>query len=118
VNNENEIITPVSFEKPKPSALPALSGLSLEELEGFVKELGLPKFRAKQIHSWIYTKWVGSFDEMTDLGQDLREKLKASARVGMPIYKSAATTLANIYFNCKTEKSLNQSSWHFKTATH
>lgn len=83
MNNENEIITPVSFEKPKPSALPALSGLSLEELEGFVKELGLPKFRAKQIHSWIYTKWVGSFDEMTDLGQDLREKLKASARVGM-----------------------------------
>ncbi|MBC8000659.1 MAG: 23S rRNA (adenine(2503)-C(2))-methyltransferase RlmN [Leptolyngbya sp.] len=57
--------------------------MSMEEIEAFVKELGLPKFRAKQIHSWIYTKWAKDFDDMTDLSQDLREKLKSSATVGM-----------------------------------
>ena len=47
----------------------SLSGLSLEEITTFITELGLPKFRAKQIHSWIYAKWAGSIDEMTDLSQ-------------------------------------------------
>ena len=67
--------------------LKALSGLSLDELTAFVKELGQPAFRAKQIHSWIYSKWVGSFDEMTDLSADLRDKLKEVAQV--PLLKLA-----------------------------
>lgn len=57
----------------------ALSGLSLAELEDFVTKLDLPKFRASQIHSWIYAKWAKSFDEMTNLSADLREKLSKSA---------------------------------------
>jgi 23S rRNA (adenine2503-C2)-methyltransferase len=65
----------------------SLSGLSLEEITTFITELGLPKFRAKQIHSWIYAKWAGSIDEMTDLSQELRNKLKAVAEV--PLLKIA-----------------------------
>jgi len=65
----------------------SLSGLSLEEITTFITELGLPKFRAKQIHSWIYAKWAGSFDEMTDLSQDLRQKLNDVAQV--PLLKIA-----------------------------
>lgn len=65
----------------------SLSGLSLEEITTFITELGLPKFRAKQIHSWIYAKWAGSIDEMTDLSQELRNKLKAYAQV--PLLKIA-----------------------------
>lgn len=65
----------------------SLSGLSLEEITTFITELGLPKFRAKQIHSWIYAKWAGSIDEMTDLSQELRNKLKAVAQV--PLLKIA-----------------------------
>lgn len=60
----------------------ALSGLSLAELEAFVKEMGLPKFRAKQLHTWIYSKWVGSFEQMTDLGADLRLRLAERAKIG------------------------------------
>ena len=33
------------------------------------------KFRAKQIYSWIHEKLVDSFEEMTNLSKDLREKL-------------------------------------------
>jgi len=65
----------------------ALSGKSLPELEQFVAELGLPKFRAKQIHTWIYAKWAHSFDEMTDLSQEIRDRLKAVAEV--PLLKIA-----------------------------
>jgi 23S rRNA (adenine2503-C2)-methyltransferase len=63
-------------------SLKALSGMSLPELEKFVEELGLPKFRAAQIHTWIYAKGVNSIDEMTNLGAALREKLKQEAKVG------------------------------------
>ena len=59
----------------------ALSGLTLEELEIFVKSLDLPKFRAKQLHGWIYGKWASSFDEMTDLSADLRKRLEELATV-------------------------------------
>ncbi|MFN8551364.1 MAG: 23S rRNA (adenine(2503)-C(2))-methyltransferase RlmN [Candidatus Obscuribacterales bacterium] len=61
--------------------LKPLSGLSLAELEEFVLELGLPKFRAAQIHTWIYAKNVKSFDEMTNLGAPLRDKLKQVATI-------------------------------------
>ncbi len=57
----------------------ALSGLSLTQLEEFVSDLGLPRFRAKQLHGWIYAKWAKSFDEMTDLSQELRDRLNRMA---------------------------------------
>ena len=53
-----------------------LSGLSLEEIENITNAFGASKYRAKQIHNWIYTKSVSSFDEMTDLGKDFRQTLK------------------------------------------
>ena len=54
-----------------------LSGLSQNELEKITDELGASKFRAKQIHNWIYTKSVSSIDEMTDLAKNFREVLKS-----------------------------------------
>jgi 23S rRNA (adenine2503-C2)-methyltransferase len=59
----------------------ALSGKSLAELTDFCRELGLPAFRARQIHSWIYSKWVSSTDQMTDLSQAIRDKLKQVATI-------------------------------------
>ena len=53
-----------------------LSGLSLEEIENITNEFGASKYRAKQIHNWIYTKSVSDFDEMTDLAKDFRQTLK------------------------------------------
>jgi len=79
----SEEIKQVAVELTKYGRPPALSGLSLDDLEDFVKKLGLPKFRAKQIHSWIYSKWASNFEEMTDLSADLRKKLSESAEVGL-----------------------------------
>lgn len=45
------------------------------EIETALAELGEPKFRAKQIYSWL-NKGVRSFDEMSNLSKPLREKLK------------------------------------------
>ncbi|MEG0291320.1 MAG: 23S rRNA (adenine(2503)-C(2))-methyltransferase RlmN [Anaerovoracaceae bacterium] len=51
-----------------------LKGMTLQELEEFFSEIGEKKFRAKQVFEWIY-KGATSFDEMTNLSKDLREKL-------------------------------------------
>jgi 23S rRNA (adenine2503-C2)-methyltransferase len=58
-----------------------ISGLSLEEITQITDELQASKFRAKQIHNWIYFKSVSTIDEMTNLSKDFREQLKSIAKV-------------------------------------
>ena len=58
-----------------------LSGLKLEEIEEITNSLGATKFRARQIHNWIYLKSVKSIDEMTDLSVKFRQELKQVAKV-------------------------------------
>ncbi|MCQ2754093.1 MAG: 23S rRNA (adenine(2503)-C(2))-methyltransferase RlmN [bacterium] len=58
-----------------------LSGLKLEEIEKFTEQFGATKFRAKQIHNWIYAKSVSQIDEMTNLSKDFRELLNQNAVV-------------------------------------
>ncbi len=58
-----------------------LSGLCLEEIEQITSELGASKFRARQVHNWIYLKSVKEIDEMTDLSLKFREELKKIAKV-------------------------------------
>lgn len=71
----------------------ALSGLSLADIEQFTTSMGLPPFRARQIHSWIYSKYASSFDEMTDLSAELRAKLNDEAQV--PLLKLAHLQVSN-----------------------
>lgn len=52
------------------------------DLESFMKELGLEKFRAKQIYEWIYKKSVRDFSEMTNLSQKARDLIAAKANIG------------------------------------
>lgn len=49
---------------------------NLEELKQELVKLGEKPYRAEQIFSWIYKENVASFDEMTNLSVDLRDKLK------------------------------------------
>lgn len=58
-----------------------LSGLTQKEIEEITDKLKASKFRARQIHNWIYLKSVSSIDEMTDLSIKFREELKAIAKV-------------------------------------
>ena len=55
--------------------------MTLSELEDLMAQMGATKFRAKQIHNWIYAKSVSSIDEMTNLSKDFREQLKLVASV-------------------------------------
>lgn len=53
-----------------------IKSLFLEELEEQLKALNQPKFRAKQIFSWLHEKQVTSFDEMTNIPASLRQTLE------------------------------------------
>ncbi len=58
-----------------------LKDMPLEDLEAFVAEHGKEKYRARQIMKWIYQKGAISFDEMTNLSKDFRERMKGLARI-------------------------------------
>lgn len=49
---------------------------NLEELKKELISIGEKPFRAEQIFKWIFQENVTSFDEMTNLSLELREKLK------------------------------------------
>ena len=56
-----------------------LTGLTEAELADFVESLGEPKYRAKQIFKGLHQRRLRSFDEMTDLPKEFREKLSERA---------------------------------------
>ncbi len=53
-----------------------IKNYTFEELKEELKELEEKPFRAEQIFRWLYIEKVKSFDEMTNLSIELREKLK------------------------------------------
>lgn len=54
-----------------------------EEIAADFELLGEPKYRAKQVFKWLY-RGVGSFDDMSDLPKQLREKLKSEYSIYTP----------------------------------
>lgn len=53
-----------------------LKELSEERIIDYIKEIGLPPFRARQLIHWIYRRYATSIDEITELSLSLRERLK------------------------------------------
>jgi 23S rRNA (adenine2503-C2)-methyltransferase len=49
----------------------------LEDLRSDMKERGYPAFRGNQVYEWLWHKGATSFDEMTNLSLDMREKLNS-----------------------------------------
>jgi 23S rRNA m(2)A-2503 methyltransferase (EC 2.1.1.-) len=49
--------------------------LSLSELEQYFESLGEKKFRARQVHEWLWQKGAGSFEAMSNLSKELRQRL-------------------------------------------
>jgi 23S rRNA (adenine2503-C2)-methyltransferase len=49
--------------------------LTLSDLEKYFEEIGDKKFRATQTYEWLWQKHAQSFDDMTNLGKELRQKL-------------------------------------------
>ena len=58
-----------------------LKSMTIPEIGAILKDMGQPAFRAKQVYTWLH-KGVRSFEEMTNLPRDLRERLAEN----YPIY--------------------------------
>jgi 23S rRNA (adenine2503-C2)-methyltransferase len=58
-----------------------LKNLSLEELDSFVASLQEKPFRAGQLTRWLYGRGARTFEEMTDLAKNFRQKLAETARI-------------------------------------
>ena len=59
-----------------------IKNYDLDELKEEMKLIGEKPFRAEQIFTWLYRDKVDSFDDMTNLSKELREKLKESYSFG------------------------------------
>ena len=58
-----------------------LKDFTYDELKTFLEDMGEKGFRAGQIYKWLH-EGVTSFDEMTDISKELREKLAEISTVG------------------------------------
>ena len=61
--------------------LPALTGMTRDDLVAKLEDWGEATYRADQILSWIFEKRVKSIDAMSNLSRPLREKLAAEFQV-------------------------------------
>ncbi len=61
-----------------------LLGLPLEKMQAFFTDLGEKPFRAQQVLKWIHHAGITDFEQMTNLGKTLRERLAEIAEVRPP----------------------------------
>ena len=52
-----------------------IKSLTKEDLTNLVVAIGEQKFRGGQVYDWLHKKFVTSYDEMTNVSKDLRDKL-------------------------------------------
>ena len=57
-----------------------IKSMNEAEIAAYLAELGQPKFRAAQLFKWLQSG-VDSFDDMTNIPKDLREKLKTECYI-------------------------------------
>ena len=67
---------------PDPDDRPDLRAMTLAEAQAFAEGLGLPRFRGEQAWRWVHGKGATTWDEMTNIGPAVRERLAAAARIG------------------------------------
>lgn len=65
-----------------------LIGAPRPELEAWFGALGVKPFRARQFMHWLYQRGVVDVQQMTDLSQDLRDRLLSAASLSLPRLKS------------------------------
>lgn len=61
---------------------PSLIGMTLSDLEGVAKQGAMPRFVAKQLADWLYSKRVVSFDEMVNISKKNRAWLAENYEIG------------------------------------
>ena len=73
-----------------------LKGLTLLELEELVTGWGEPKYRAKQLMSWLYGRRVETFEAMTNLPHKLRQRLADIADISRAHVLTRTTSNADM----------------------
>lgn len=58
-----------------------IKSFDINELKDVCNILNEKPFRAKQLFSWLHVKKVNSFDEMTNISKDFRQKLEAEYEI-------------------------------------
>ena len=79
-----------------------IMSFDIDELTGFLGELGQKAFRAKQVYEWLHNKLADNFDDMSNISKDLRDELSNRCIINMPriinIYKSKIDGTAKYLF--------------------
>jgi len=70
--------------EPEKIAQPNLLGMSREELNAMVRDLGQPAFRAKQLWHWLYWQGAQEVEGMSNLSKSLREQLIEQCQLTRP----------------------------------
>ena len=60
-----------------------IKNFNLEELKKEFELIGEKAYRAGQVYEWIYKKRINSFDDMTNISLELRDKLKENFNLGL-----------------------------------
>jgi len=84
IDNAVADYTPMTTTTEAPQAdgtLPALIGKTKVELRDLMAELKQPKFRADQLHNWLYVRCAQSFDDMTNMSKAFREELSSRYQI-------------------------------------
>jgi 23S rRNA (adenine2503-C2)-methyltransferase len=61
-----------------------IKDLTLTEIEKWLVSFGEKPYKALQVFVWVFNRGIGSFDDMTDLSKELREKLKETFSISRP----------------------------------
>lgn len=61
---------------------PTLIGMTLSELENVVKSGNMPRFVAKQLADWLYSKRVTAFEEMANISKKNQAWLRENYEIG------------------------------------
>ena len=71
-----------------PASKVNLLGMTRSQLEAFFADIGEKAFRAQQVMKWVHHHGVLDFQEMTNLGKALRDRLSELAEVVPPSIES------------------------------
>ncbi len=87
-----------------------LKGLTLSELEQFALSIHEQKYRGKQLFDWLYLKEVDSFELMTSLSKQARERLTEIAVIQnlkiKEAHRSPADDTVKYLFELEDEKKI------------
>lgn len=75
------------------ASLPNIRHQSQQDLETYFESIGEKKFRLKQVQEWIWQKHAHSFEAMSNLSKELRNKMAAD--FSLPALRVDATQYSN-----------------------